>query len=60
MSGCWALLPLKDLVQAKTRLGGVLASHERRALAQAMAEDVLAALTAAHSLSSGGTCRVSV
>ncbi len=43
--GCWALLPMKDLVQAKTRLGGVLASHERRALAQAMAEDVLAALT---------------
>ncbi len=50
MSACWALLPLKDLVQAKTRLGGVLASHERRALAQAMAEDVLAALTAAQNL----------
>jgi 2-phospho-L-lactate guanylyltransferase len=40
----WALLPMKDLVQAKSRLGGVLASHERRALAQAMAEDVLTAL----------------
>lgn len=40
----WALLPLKDLVQAKSRLSGVLASHERRALAQAMVEDVLAAL----------------
>ncbi len=51
MSDCRALLPLKDLVQAKTRLGGVLASHERRALAQAMAEDVLTALTAAQSLS---------
>ena len=47
MSACWALLPIKDLVQAKTRLGGVLASHERRALAQAMAEDVLDALTSA-------------
>ena len=35
---------MKDLVQAKSRLGGVLASHERRALAQAMVEDVLAAL----------------
>ena len=37
-----ALLPLKDLVQAKTRLGGLLRPSERRALAQAMAEDVLA------------------
>lgn len=44
-SAAWALLPMKDLVQAKSRLGGVLASHERRALAQAMAEDVLTALT---------------
>jgi 2-phospho-L-lactate guanylyltransferase len=39
-----ALLPLKDLVQAKTRLGGLLSPSERRALAQAMAEDVLAVL----------------
>ncbi len=42
----WALLPLKDLVQAKSRLSGLLAPFERRALAQAMAEDVLAALAA--------------
>ena len=41
----WALLPVKDLVKAKTRLAGVLAPHERRALAQAMVEDVLVALT---------------
>lgn len=41
----WALLPVKDLVRAKSRLAGVLAPHERRALAQAMAEDVLTALT---------------
>lgn len=41
----WALMPLKDLVQAKTRLSGTLAPSERRALAQAMAEDVLAALS---------------
>jgi len=39
-----ALLLLKDLVQAKTRLSGLLRPSERRALAQAMAEDVLAAL----------------
>lgn len=41
-----ALLPLKDLVEAKTRLGGLLRPSERRALAQAMAEDVLAVLAA--------------
>lgn len=40
----WALLPVKDLVRAKTRLGGILAPHERRALAQAMVEDVLSVL----------------
>ncbi len=39
-----ALLPLKDLVQAKTRLSGLLRPYERRALAQAMAEDVLTVL----------------
>jgi 2-phospho-L-lactate guanylyltransferase len=39
-----ALVPLKDLVQAKTRLAGLLRPSERRALAQAMAEDVLEAL----------------
>lgn len=41
-----ALVPLKDLVQAKTRLAGLLAPSERRALAQAMVEDVLAVLCA--------------
>lgn len=39
-----ALLPLKDLVQAKSRLAGLLRPSERRALAQAMAEDVLEVL----------------
>ena len=39
-----AMVPLKDLVQAKTRLAGLLAPSERRALAQAMVEDVLATL----------------
>jgi len=39
-----ALVPLKDLVQAKTRLAGLLRPSERRALAQAMVEDVLTVL----------------
>lgn len=41
-----ALVPLKDLVAAKTRLAGILRPSERRALAQAMVEDVLAVLAA--------------
>jgi 2-phospho-L-lactate guanylyltransferase len=41
----WALLPVKDLVRAKSRLAGILAPHERRSLAQAMVEDVLSVLT---------------
>jgi 2-phospho-L-lactate guanylyltransferase len=41
-----ALVLLKDLVQAKTRLAGVLSPSERRTLAQAMLEDVLAVLAA--------------
>ena len=43
----WVLLPVKDLVRAKSRLSGILAPHERRGLAQAMAEDVLAVVTRA-------------
>lgn len=39
-----ALLPLKNLATAKSRLAGLLRPSERRALAQAMAEDVLGAL----------------
>jgi 2-phospho-L-lactate guanylyltransferase len=41
-----ALVPLKDLVAAKSRLAGLLCPSERRALAQAMVEDVLAVLSA--------------
>jgi 2-phospho-L-lactate guanylyltransferase len=41
-----ALVPLKDLVSAKTRLAGLLSPSERRALTQAMVEDVLALLAA--------------
>lgn len=40
-----ALVPLKDLVEAKSRLAGLLNPSERRALAQAMVEDVLAILS---------------
>lgn len=40
-----ALVPLKDLVSAKTRLSGLLRPGERRALAQAMVEDVLTVLS---------------
>jgi len=39
-----ALVPLKDLVAAKSRLSGVLSPVERRSLAQAMVEDVLTVL----------------
>jgi 2-phospho-L-lactate guanylyltransferase len=41
----WAILPLKDFVNAKQRLAGVLAPHERRYLFQAMVEDVLDVLS---------------
>ena len=39
-------IPVKDLVNAKQRLIPLLAAEERRALATAMLEDVLAALLA--------------
>ena len=41
----WAVLPLKDFMNAKQRLSGVLAPHERRGLFQCMVEDVLEALS---------------
>lgn len=43
--GFWAVVPAKDLAQAKQRLAGVLTPDERQGLAQAMLEDVLTALT---------------
>jgi 2-phospho-L-lactate guanylyltransferase len=49
-SGAWAILPLKTFRLAKQRLAGVLAVHERHALARAMAEDVLCALAASPDL----------
>jgi 2-phospho-L-lactate guanylyltransferase len=41
----WAILPLKDFVNAKQRLSGVLAPHERRRVFQAMVNDVLDVLS---------------
>jgi 2-phospho-L-lactate/phosphoenolpyruvate guanylyltransferase len=43
-NGLWAVVPAKDLAQAKRRLAGVLTAEERQGLARAMLEDVLAAL----------------
>ena len=40
----WAVVPAKDLAQAKQRLAGVLTPEERQGLAQAMLADVLTAL----------------
>ncbi len=41
----WAVLPLKDFVNAKQRLSGVLQAHERRRLFHCMVEDVLGVLS---------------
>ncbi|MBK9953866.1 MAG: 2-phospho-L-lactate guanylyltransferase [Rhodocyclaceae bacterium] len=44
MSGIWALVPIKELAEAKTRLAPVLDAAGRRELVLAMARDVLTAL----------------
>jgi len=49
-SRLWAVLPVKNLQQAKQRLAGVLGANERQALFRAMLEDVLSALTASAEL----------
>ena len=46
----WALVPAKLGPAVKSRLGAALSQEQRRALAQAMLCDVLAALTSAPSL----------
>jgi len=51
MSGIWAVLPVKDLRDAKQRLAGVLAGPEREALFRAMLEDVLDAIASSRTLS---------
>lgn len=47
----WAVLPAKDMVDAKQRLAEALSPAERRLLFRTMYEDVLAALTRAARLS---------
>lgn len=49
--GIWAIVPAKDIKDAKQRLAGVLTAHERTALFRAMLHDVLSALSAATGLS---------
>jgi 2-phospho-L-lactate/phosphoenolpyruvate guanylyltransferase len=48
--GFWAVVPAKDLAQAKQRLAAVLTLEERQGLACAMLRDVLAALSGADGL----------
>ena len=48
--GLWAVVPVKLFGRTKQRLIPLLSSHERQALARAMLEDVLSALTRAPSL----------
>lgn len=48
--GCWAVVPVKEAAEAKTRLAQHLAPAARIALARAMVEDVLGALAGATGL----------
>lgn len=41
VTSLWVLIPVKNLVNAKQRLSGILSPSERRALSQAMVEDML-------------------
>jgi 2-phospho-L-lactate guanylyltransferase len=50
LSGTWALVPVKRLDRAKSRLSGVLSGTQRRHLAGAMLRDVFAALAAVSGL----------
>jgi 2-phospho-L-lactate/phosphoenolpyruvate guanylyltransferase len=50
VSGVWAVLPVKELAGAKQRLSSCLSPEERRALAAAMLEDVLGAVSAIREL----------
>lgn len=53
-----AIIPVKSLRFAKSRLAGLLTEDERRALVLAMFEDVLAALRAARAVDSVGVISV--
>ena len=50
-NGTWAVVPIKDFANAKSRLASVLSSAQCGELARHMAEDVLRALTHAPSVS---------
>jgi 2-phospho-L-lactate guanylyltransferase len=50
VSGAWALVPVKPVAHAKSRLAPVLGADERAALSRCMLRDVLAALTTAPEL----------
>jgi 2-phospho-L-lactate guanylyltransferase len=46
----WAVVPIKDTAQSKQRLAGLLSAEQRRALALAMAQDVLGTLAQVNEL----------
>ena len=46
----WAVVPIKDMTEAKQRLGTMLRPDERRGLFQAMAEDVVEILSSVSAL----------
>ena len=48
----WAVLPIKDVTDAKQRLAAVLTPDERQQLFRTMAADVLRTLTCAGSTAS--------
>jgi hypothetical protein len=50
VTGVWAVVPVKELADAKQRLSSCLSPEERRALATIMLEDVLDALSAVKQL----------
>ncbi|MGI9494336.1 MAG: 2-phospho-L-lactate guanylyltransferase [Geminicoccaceae bacterium] len=50
-SGLWAILPIKNIEDAKQRLAGFIGKAERQALFRAMIEDVLEALSRSATLS---------
>jgi 2-phospho-L-lactate guanylyltransferase len=58
VTGVWAVVPVKELTGAKQRLSSCLSPEERRALATAMLEDVLDAVSAVGEL--GGVLVVTV
>lgn len=50
MSGVWAVIPVKELADAKQRLSSCMSPEERRALSTTMLEDVLDAVSAVRQL----------